>query len=508
MSFLRKSTRDYQPCDYLGTEHLRDGLKGRTVRGGAVTLSAQLIKLVLMLTSTAILARQLTPQDFGLLSMVTVITGFVGLFSDLGLSAATIQQEEINHQQVSALFWFNSLLGILVMLLTFACAPLVAWFYQEPRLLPITMALGSTFLISGLSVQHKALLKRQMLFVQLTVIEIASISIGIIVAIVAAFYGARYWALVFQQLGIQITATLLVWILCGWRPGFVFWDKGLPKLLAFGRNLSGFNIFNYFSRNADNFLIGRYWGASQLGLYSKAYQLLLFPLHQINAPVSAVAIPALSRLANDPQKYRRTYLKIIENIAMLTMPMVAFMIATSDWIIQIILGEEWLGASPIFAWLGVAALVQPISNTVGWLFITQDRTDDMLRWGVIGGCITVLSFIIGLPFGTIGIAILYATSGIFIRAPLLYWFAGRSGSVKMIDFYRAIGYPCMLSLVILILLFAAKETVFTFHNPLVGLAAAGMTSFIAAMFLFFLNPKIRESIMENVRILKFIKFNS
>ena len=487
--------------NYLVTGHLQEGLKNRTVRGGAITLSAQLAKLLIMIGSTAILARLLTPQDFGLLGMVAVITGFIGLFGDLGLSAAIIQQEEVTHEQASVLFWCNTLVGLLLMLLTLSFAPLIAWFYKEPRLWPVARALSSTFLIGGLSIQHKALLKRQMLFFQLSIIELLPMSIGTAVAIVSAFLGAQYWALVFQQLIAQMTVTLLSWLLCSWRPKFILWTQGVAKLLTFGRNLSGFNVFNYFARNADDFLIGRYWGANQLGLYSKAYQLLLFPLQQVNAPVSSVAIPVLSRLVANPEAYRRTYLNLLKNIAMFTMPTVVFMIATSDWIIRLVLGEEWSDASKIFVWLGIAALTQPVSNTVGWLFITQNRTDDLFKWGIVGGFTTLMSFIIGLPFGTTGVAISYATSGLLIRTPLLYWFIGRTGSIHTRDFYEVMTYPFVTAFGIWIAVFCFREFVFFSDNYFVGFCISFVLYSLLMVFSIFRSREFRKSILDILSIL-------
>jgi len=443
-------TEEYLKNNFFDTEHLKTDLKGRSVRGGAVTMVAQAVKFSLQMCSTVVLARLLTPQDYGLIAMVTIVTGFVMMFKDMGLSMATVQRAEINHAQISTLFWINVILSLGVMLVTAALAPAIAWFYHEPRLTWITLALASAFIFGGLTVQHQALLRRQMRFGALAVVEIVSMLAGIVTAIIAALYEAGYWSLVLMQLATAITSAIGVWVACGWRPSLPpVRRSGVRPMLAFGGHLTGFSFVNYFARNADNLLIGKFWGPGPLGLYAKAYNLLMLPLRQINAPLSAVAIPALSRLQNEPEQYRNYYLKAISIIALVTMPFVMFLIVMSKDVIQLILGPQWVEAAPIFTFLGVAALLQPIANTSGWLFISQGRANHMLQWGLIGGILAIVSIVIGLPWGALGVAACYAITGFCIRTPLLFWFVGRKGPVRHADIYKTLGLPFLSSLCVL-----------------------------------------------------------
>src|SRR5438046_2896514 len=178
-----------------------------------------------------------------------------------------------------------------------------------------------------------------------------------------------------------------VWTACKWRPGLPTRGAGVRSMLAYGGNLTGFNVMTFFARNLDNALIGKFWGAYQLGVYSRAYQMLLMPMQQINAPFAAVAVPALSRLSDSPERYRAAYLKILQKIAMLTMPLVAFMIATSDWLVLFLLGAKWQEAGRIFMLLGIAAIIQPVTKTTWWLFSTQGRTRDLFHWAIISWAI-------------------------------------------------------------------------------------------------------------------------
>ena len=423
---------------YFRTDHLKTNLGGRTARGGAVAVTNQVLKFFITLGATAVMARLLTPQDYGLIGMVAFVTGFVSMYKDLGLSAATIQKPEISFDQISTLFWVNIALSVGITLLTVMIAPLVAWFYGEPRLTWITIVTAFGFVISGLAVQHEALLRRQMRYFALATTGLLSLIAGYVVGILMAWKGFSYWALVGSQLAVVTTTTAITWAVCRWKPGWPKKDTGVRSMIRFGGNLTGFATINFFTRNLDNLLIGRFWGAQQLGLYSRAYQLMMLPIEQINEPISSVAVPSLSRLADSPEDYRRAYLRMVEKVAFLTMPGVALMIATSDWIVAIILGPQWAEVGKLLGILGVAALIQPIANTTGWLFVTQGRTNEMFKMSMWGGPISMASIVAGLPWGAVGVATSYTVSHI-LGTPILYWYICRKGPVRAGDFYRTIG---------------------------------------------------------------------
>jgi len=398
---------------------------------------AQVFKFGLTMGSSMVLGRLLIPQDYGLVGMVTAVTGFVSLFKDLGLSMATVQKDEINHEQVSTLFWVNMALSLTTALITVAIAPAIAWFYHEPRLTWITFVSAVGFIFGGLGVQHSALLNRQMQYKVLMFNDILSMLIGVVAGIVAAWYGYGYWALVIIPLASGIVSTAGVWIACGWRPGLPTTGFGSRSMLAFGGNLTGFSTINYFARNLDNVLIGRYWGAQQLGLYARAYQLLLLPIAQINAPISSVAVPTLSRLQHDPQQFRHYYLKALSIVTFLTMPLIVFMIVASEEIIGVILGSEWGGASILFRLLSISAIVQPICNTTGWLYISRGKTDRMLKWGLFSSSWLVASFFVGLPHQASGVALSYAIGMLLQAAPCVYY-ATRGTSITIFDVMQAV----------------------------------------------------------------------
>ncbi len=486
---------------YFRTDHLSADLRGRSVRGGAVTMAGQIAKFILQLGSTAVLARLLTPADYGLIGMVTVVIGFISLFKDLGLSTATIQKEGITHHQVSNLFWVNVAISAAIMLLTIALAPAIAWFYGEPRLTGITIVLASGFIFSGLTVQHLALLRRQMRFTTLAAIEIASMVISIAAAIAWTFYRKDYWALVLQQVVMTVITMGGTWLVCDWRPGLPKRFSGTGDMLAFGGHLTVFNILNYFSRNLDNVLIGWKVGAQPLGIYAKAYQLLLMPFDQINVPIAKVALPTLSRLQNEPDRYRVYYSKAILLLVTLGMPLVVFMFVAADKLILTVLGEQWKDAILIFRLLAPAAFVSTFNVAAGWVYVSLGRSDRQLRWGLLTSITDVIAFTIGVQWGAIGVAAAYSISRVVLRYPAIaYCYKG--SFLKIEDLIAVLWKPTVASLVAGLALHGSNQLWEYGPNPAIALLLDSATYTIFYLVAWVLLPNGWQTLRDMVRLLE------
>lgn len=437
------SQKDYRK--FFDTKHLNLDLKKQSLRSGAVTLISQGLMFFIQLGSTMILARILTPRDYGVMAMVVSITGLAAILSNLGLSTATVQRAEISHEQVSALFWINAGVGTGVALVGAMLSPVVAWFYQTPELFWVMLALSSNFFINGLAIQHSALLSRQMRFYSAAKIQAISTLIGIGVAIVAAQHGFGYWALVLNSIITSVTSVVGTWFASGWIPSLPRRNTDVKSMVKFGYDVVGFNVINYFSRNLDNVLIGRYYGSVALGLYSKAYQLLMMPITNLRDPLNRVAMPSLSRLQNEPEQYRNFYIKFISILAFVSMPGVVFMYVCSDNLISLVLGSQWMGASEIFKILAFAGLIQVTGSTRGVVLLSTGKSRKYLWWGAGNAFITILSFVIGLPWGPKGVATSYAVANYLLLYPsLLYVF--KDTPVCVGDFFTAIYKPLVASL--------------------------------------------------------------
>ena len=501
---MKKFSSEANNEQYFRTDHLKDDLKGRSVRAGAVTLAAQASKFMLQMGSTVVLARLLVPEDYGLIGMVTVVIGFAGLFKDLGLSTATIQKSEINHKQVSNLFWINFAISCATGLVVASLAPAIAWFYKEPRLTWITLALASSFLFGGLTVQHQALLQRQMSFTSLAKIDITSILVGVMTATISAWYGLGYWALVLMQITSSIVNVVGVWVVCSWRPGVPLRGSGIRSMLAFGGNMTGFNLVNYFSRNLDNVLIGQYWGPQQLGLYAQAYKLVLLPIQQINGPITNVALPALSSLQSEPEKYRRYYYKAILSISCLGMPMTGFLLASADKVILVLLGKQWLDAVLIFQLLMPAAFNATIGIGQGWVYQSLGMVDRQLRWGIVSSILNVILFAIGVRWGAIGVAAAYGLSRpFFIVAGFAYCFKGTP--LRLTELARTLFQPTFASFGAAVAIIGINILLPAGINDVIAL----LIDFVLYCLLYFaiwiVLPNGRSTLFEMIHMIKTLK---
>ncbi len=430
---------------HFRVSHLHADLRGRSIRGTAVSLVGQGVKFALQIGSTVVLARLLTPGDFGLVAMVIAVISFVLCVKDAGLSAASIQREKIDHAAVSTLFWINVAISCVLMLIVAAMAPLLALLYGEPRLVWITLAFAGCFIFSGLTVQHQALLRRQMRFGSLVGIDVIALFFGITVGIVAAVMGAGYWSLVAMIAATSAATAAGVWILCDWRPGRPSRSAGVGGMLAFGGNLSLANIINNGARNLDNVLIGAVWGANLLGVYAKAYQLMLLPFQQLAAPITRVALPVLSRLQNDGERFRRYFRNGIFLLTVLGMPVIAFGFVMALDLTLLVLGDQWTAAAPIFRALTPAAFMETFNVANGWAFIPFGRTDRYLRCVFVSSVVIIAAFAIGMSWGVIGVACGYSIARIGLRVPqAIYAFHGTP--LRLADLGAAIWRPAVASL--------------------------------------------------------------
>lgn len=406
---------------------------------------SQGISFVTNLGSTVILARLLSPLEFGAVAMVSALTGFAGLFRDLGLSAAAVQKENLTNAQQSNLFWLNLAMGVLLTFVVAAASPLVGMFYGRPELTLLCLVSSLNFVIGSLTTQHSASLIRNMQFTRHATATIGGNILGIVVTIIMAFKGFSYWSLVWGGIVGSICTSLMI---IRFSPlQIVRPQRGthIKGMLRFGANVTAFDILNYFSRNTDNILIGRFSGVNALGLYSRAYRLLMFPINAIRGPINAVAFPALSKLQNDPLEFRNYYLKITSVVAWLSMPITAFLSVSSKPIIELLLGKEWLGAAPIFTFLAVAAFIQPSSGLAGSLLISLGRTKTYLMCGLFNMSVITISFCIGIMWGAIGVAVSYAIANYIVLYPWLRW-AFRDSPVSSKDFFTSCAIPAFTSI--------------------------------------------------------------
>jgi len=423
--------------DYFTTDHLKVGLKGKAMRGAGISIFASTLSFFVHILSTVILARLLTPTDFGLIAMVTAFSLLLQNFGVNGFSEAIIQKENINHQTISTLFWVNAFLSAALTFIFMLLAPVLAWFYKSPPLTTITVFIAFSIIAAGMTTIHMAILRRNMQFYLASGISIIAMLVSITTTIVLAWLGWGYWALVANTVLHPLTTAVCGWLFCRWRPGKPGSLKALREILIFALHTYGNFTLNYFSRNIDKLLIGWQYGAQSLGYYKKAYDLFALPAGQLIVPIHNVALAALSRLTDDPDKYSHYYLNTLSIIAFIGMPLSAILTLTGKDIILLVLGSQWTKAGEVFCYFGASIGIMLIQSTQGWLHLSLGKPDRWFRWSILEGIIISCFFLVGLPFGIEGVAIAYSLSFYLLVVPCL-WYAGRPIKLNILSLFASI----------------------------------------------------------------------
>lgn len=400
--------------------NLKD-LKEKTIRGGFARLAAQGANFVLRVGSLMVLARLLVPADFGLVGMVTAITGVLQLFRDFGLSAAAIQRPTVTEEQISTLFWINMLVGALLGFLCVGLAPAVAAFYHEPRLVAVTSVLGAGFLFNAAGIQHGAILQRQLRFSALGVINTIAWTAAVAVGVIGAIAGFGYWALVAMTVTVPLAVTIGCWAATGWVPRLPHKRVGIRSMMRFGGALTLNGVVGYVASNFDKILIGRFWGAEAIGIYGRAYQLSNIPTSNLNSAAGDVAFSVLSRLQDNPTRFRSYFLKGYSLVLALTIPATVGCALFADDLISVVLGRKWTAVVPILRLLAPTILVSATVGPMWWLLMSLGMIRRIVKLGLLYAPVMIMGYVIGLPYGPKGVAFAYSCVLMLLAIPLIAW---------------------------------------------------------------------------------------
>lgn len=470
------------PNGPLEQHSLGTGLGRRSARGAASTVVGQWARFVLQTLSTVVLARLVSPEQYGLVGMVLAIVGVGDALSNVGLSQATVQRKDITQAHVTLFFWLQLAAGAVLTALTMLGAGFLAGFYRHPELFPITVMLAPTFLLNAMSAQHQAVLSRQMRFGVLALIDVLGLGLGVAVAIAMAVDGAGVWSIVALTLSVPLCRVVLSAYASGWSPGMPRWVPGSWQMVKFGLNLTASNVLDYSAQNMDNVLIGRFYGAGALGLYSRAYGLLLLPLRQVTAPLARVAVPVLSYLMDQPERYRQFYRVALSAVAYASLPLILGTAALSPQVVAILLGPQWAGAAPIFEVLAIGGVLVSLRSTNGWLFVSSGHTGRQALWALANRPVIIAGIVAGLPFGTMGVAWGFVIAHVILFVPsFLISIAGTP--VRPADIWQTLGRPMYLGAVIFVYARLVAVTMAGSSAPLVVLTAMAVCGAVTVVLL-------------------------
>jgi PST family polysaccharide transporter len=422
----------------LNDEIEADSVRRRSLRGGAATFGAQGAKFAIRFTAQIVIARLLVPADYGLIAMVAPVLGLLQLVGDLGLGQAVVQRQSVSQREVSGLFWIGLAVNVAIAVGVAGFSPLLAWIYQEPRLLAVSIALAAVIPITGLSTLPLALLRRNLRFGALALLDILPPAVGLVVGFSAAWLGLGYWSLILGAAAESLSTVCVVGSLSRWRPSLPAISKSTWSLVVSGGHFTLFNLATYATMTLDNVFIAITLGAVPLGLYDRAYKIVTQPFAYLTAPFDRIAVPVLVRLLPDPERYNHAYLNMLQLVFMLVAPGLMFGVFMAEPLMSFLLGAKWAGIAPIVSWLCFGALASPLYSSAFWLFLSQERTDKMLRYGLLTALVSVVGFAAGLPWGAAGVAAGAGLSFFVVAAPVTSWGATRAGPVSVVDLASAL----------------------------------------------------------------------
>jgi PST family polysaccharide transporter len=468
-------------------------------RGTAVTLVAQSGRFVLQIGSLMILARLLSPEAFGLVAMVTSLIGIAELIRDFGLSSAAIQAKHLSHRERTNLFWINVAIGTVCAVLAVVLAPLIADLYDEQRVYSIVLALSGMLVVSGITTQYRADLSRNLRFRALAAVEFSAQALGVAVAIIAAALGADYWAIVAQQITFVFVTCILSVVFSRWRPGLPNRHTSVRRFVRFGTSVLGTQMLGYATNNIDNVTLGAVWGPGPLGIYSRAYQLLMVPINQINDPTSRVILPILSRVHDDPPKYQR-YVEKAQYVGTYVIgPAFAVAAGLAGALVAVLFGPKWTGVTPVFIALALGGVFRGMGLVTYLAFLSSGKAGQQFKMYLVTRPFMMGMIVAGLPWGSVGVAIGHST------AFALYWVASLVylGRVTGLDvkrlFRQAIVALLTISLPAGLLAFGSSQLV---DHPLAKIALGGSLAVAYMVGVFAVSPAKRAEVRQVRRLLR------
>jgi PST family polysaccharide transporter len=444
----------------------------------AWTVAGRIGQQAVVLVATAVLARLVAPEEFGLVAMAAVFTGFAAIFVDAGLSSALVHEPRLTEAHRRSAFTITVSAGLALGLLLAAAAPLIARFYGEPRLAGVVAVLALAFPLAGLASVPAALGQRTMSFRRLSMIELAGVLLGYAAAIVAAAAGLGVWSLVVLTLTQAVVRAVALWLTDDWRPRVGLDRAALGTLTRFGNPLVGASTVNYWMRNADNLLVGRFAGAVQLGYYTRAYALMLLPLTQVTWLAGRVMLPALTRIRDDVARMREAYLRATSLIGFVTLPAMTLLFVLAEPLVLVLLGPDWTSVVTLFRILCGVGVLQSVTSSSGWVLQALGRTDWMFRWSLVNGTITVTAFAIGVHWGATGVAAAYAIRTALV-APVALALPGRLLRYRPADVVRGVAGSAVLCVPVGLVAAAIAAAVPGAAPQLLVGALVGVTLYIA-----------------------------
>ena len=422
-------------------------LKHKTFAAVRWTTVAAVARTALQLAQVAVLARLLAPEDYGLMAMVWVVTGFAAIFSDLGVNSAFIQCQSVTQEQRSSLFWLNVVVSVGLTLVVIVFSPLLARFFADERLIPLLRIAAPTFVIAALGMQVRMAAEKALHFRPVVVVETSASLLGFATAVACAMEGLGVYALVFGTLMTALAQTALLWLLLaqGWRPLCRLQWAEVRPFLGFGGALVANNIVNYVNGTVDLLLGGRLLTAAALGMYSLPRNLVLQLQSVINPIITRVGFPLIAQVQTDVPRVRSIYLQTLNMTASTNAPLYVGIVFFSPEIVAIMFGEKWAATADVLRILALWGFVRSTGNPVGSLLLGMGRADLSLKWNLGLLCFMPPALWLASRFGTIGLAwALFVVQGVLF-IPGWFFLVRPLCEASLVEYLRVTVNPFLLA---------------------------------------------------------------
>lgn len=414
-------------------------LTTKVIRGTKWTTASTITLAIVAVLKISILARILDRQDFGLMAMMTFIMGFIELFNDMGLSTAILHKQDITKKEYASLYWFNLFLSICLYFILCTLTPLISIFYNQATLNVLVPLLGLNVVISALGRQFKVIEHKHLSFKTVSLIEILGALTALVLAIFLAKKNYGVFTLVYSVL-FQTAFTNILFLVVGLnKRGLLMYFKFADtyRFLKIGGYHVGGQVVNYFNRDLDILIIGKFFSAEALGGYSLAKQLVFRPTQIVNPILVKVASPTLATIQKDPDKLKKGYLKLVNIVSSINIPIYLLMIAFAPWIVNIIYGAGFSNLVLLVQILSVYMILRAIGNPVGSLVVATGKTQIEFFWNLFTLLVMPLPILLGAQFGLEAIAIGIALSMVLLLYPSWRFLITRMIEVSFISYLKA-----------------------------------------------------------------------
>lgn len=415
----------------------------RAVAWVAVARYGQFVVSLLLMGT---LGRLLTPEDFGLVAMSMVVTGFVTILAESGLSSTIVQHPQWDRADVSTVFWWSAASGATLSLLTWLLSDVAATFFGDARVGPVLAVAGIGFTLSALNRIPTGMLERDLNFRAVAFSETGAGVLSAAVAVTAALQGAGYWTLVIRELSLHTFRLISRLAILRWYPWLVFRVATWKQALGFGSGVTAFGAINYWARSADNLLIGKWLGSESLGYYSRAYTLMTMPQDLLTGVIHPVLHPLFQRHRENPALLYQAWLQIVHLLALISFSLMAALAVTAEETVRLVWGPAWESSAPVFRYLCVAGALNPVIATTGGMYLARGRSKELAILGAVNAAIIVSCLAAGLYWNGIeGTAIGFSVAIVLIAAPTLGLLIQRVLQSSPIAFARAMAVPAVIA---------------------------------------------------------------